>query len=269
MKTTNVISTEYIKFQETIYARYEIWHKTLSEQTIVNKEEVSGKTYPLLPQLTLNMNENDFRSFIADLLTIVKEYKPEEGRNLVKLEGLLDEETLKRWFTEAVAVNTYYFTQFAARYSLPEWLPFFAAEHAARPYLQKAAAELTDVIKDQAHTNGCPVCGEPPRLAVVNKQGKKEILCPRCHYSWGIKKISCAYCGTDNHEHIRILQVEGDERAEIHACKSCKGYTKVVYIMKLMKVPVPELLDLQFIHLDFIAQEKGFGLSESESQGTN
>lgn len=267
MKTTNVISKEYMKLQESIYALYETWHQTLASQTVVNKDEVTGKDEPLLPQLTLNINENDFHSFILELFSIIREHKPEVSDNLVKLEEQLDTVTLSKWFTEAVAVNTYYFTQFAASHNLPEWLPFFAAEHAARPYLQKAAEELKDVIADKTHTSGCPVCGEPPRLAVINKQGKKEITCPRCHYSWEVKKISCAHCGTDNHEELKILKVEDDERAEIHACMSCKGYTKVIYKMKLMRVPVPELLDLQFLHLDYIAQEKGFGLPEP--QGTN
>ena len=49
-------------------------------------------------------------------------------------------------------------------HNLPDWLPLFAAEHAARPYLQKAAAELKDPLEQKVTLDGCPVCGEPPRL---------------------------------------------------------------------------------------------------------
>ncbi len=32
MKTTNVVSKEYMKLQESIYALYETWHQTLASQ---------------------------------------------------------------------------------------------------------------------------------------------------------------------------------------------------------------------------------------------
>ena len=60
------------------------------------------------------------------------------------------------------------------------------------------------------------------------------------------------------------LKVEDDDHAEIHACKACNSYTKVIDTRKLIKVPVPELVDLQTIHLDNIAQERGYGEEESK-----
>lgn len=50
-----------------------------------------------------------------------------------------------------------------------------------------------------------------------------------------------------------MLRVEGDDSAEIHACKSCRGYTKVIDSRKLIKVPFSEILDLKRIHLDYVA----------------
>ncbi|WP_338450308.1 formate dehydrogenase accessory protein FdhE [Niallia oryzisoli] len=261
---TEIISPVYMKLQEEISALYEQWVRALSQQTVVIKEKIDGKQFPLLPQVDLQFNEKDYHSFLQDLFKAVKENKPELGEDLVKIEAKLDGETLAKWFQEAVIVNTYYFADWAEKNSVPEWLPVFAAEHAVRPYLHKASIELQDELPKQGHTGGCPCCGEPARMALINKNGKKELICPRCHSTWEQKKIACAHCGSDAQGEVMVLKLEEDERAEIYACKSCKGYTKVIDTRKLLEVPAPEILDLKTIHLDYIAQEKGYGLSEDK-----
>jgi len=264
MMKTDVISPEYMKLQEEISKLYNNWLQTILEQEVVKKEEANTRNYPNLPQLDLQINVKEYFSFIQDLIKVVGENKPELGKVLEQLLPLLNEEVLKKWIIEAVAVNSYYFTDFAKEHGLPEWLPLFIAEHAARPYIQKAAQELGETIPKEGHKGACPVCGEPSRLAFINKSGKKEITCPRCHFAWEEKKISCAHCGNEEQGQVVILRVEDDESAEIYACKTCKGYTKVIDIRKLLKVPAPELLDLQTIHLDYVAQANGYGLLEDE-----
>ena len=56
------------------------------------------------------------------------------------------------------------------------------------------------------HKGACPVCGEPSRLAVINKSGKKEMTCPRCHFAWEEKKISCAHCGTEEQGQVDCVK---------------------------------------------------------------
>ncbi|KAA9014480.1 formate dehydrogenase accessory protein FdhE [Niallia endozanthoxylica] len=260
---TEIISPEYMKLQEEITALYEKWVRALSHQTIVKKENIDGKL-PILPQADLQFNEMDYQSFLQDLFLVVKENKPEIGEDLAKMEANLDNETLSKWFHEALIVNMYYFSDWAEKNHVPDWLPIFAAEHAVRPYLHKAGLELKDELPKQGHTGSCPCCGEPARLALINKAGKKELLCPRCHSTWEQKKISCAHCGSDTQGDVIVLKLEDDERAEIYACKSCKGYTKVIDTRKLFEVPAPEILDLKTIHCDYIAQENGYGLLDKE-----
>ncbi|WP_394239343.1 formate dehydrogenase accessory protein FdhE [Niallia oryzisoli] len=261
---TEIISPEYMKLQEEISVLYTRWVGALSQQTIVEKEKLDVKQFPLLPQIDLQFNEKDYHSFLQDLFQVLKENKPELSEDLAKIEAGLDDETLTKWFHEALIVNTYYFADWAEKHLVPEWLPLYAAEHAVRPYLQKSAIELKDELPKQGHAGGCPCCGEPVRLALINKDGKKALLCPRCHTKWEQKKIACAHCGSDAQGEVVVLKLEEDERAEIYACKSCKGYTKVIDTRKMLEVPAPEILDLQTIHLDYIAQENGYGLAENE-----
>jgi FdhE protein len=192
----------------------------------------------------------------------LKELQPSLSEELNRLEATLSNNVLKHWYKEALAVNNFYFEQFAEEQKLAPWLPFFVAEHALRPYLQKAAVEMADILKGAKGHEGCPACGEPSRLAIINSNAKKEITCPRCNYSWEEKKISCAHCGNDVPKEIEILKIEKEEQSEIYVCQSCKGYTKVIDARKLMKVEAPALLDIKSIHLDYIAHENGFGVPE-------
>ncbi|WP_428910156.1 formate dehydrogenase accessory protein FdhE [Niallia sp. Krafla_26] len=262
---TNVISPEYLKLQEDISKVNKAGLERLSQQEIVIKKDSNIKGYPLLPQQELHINVRDYRSFIEDLIHIIQDNIAESAQELDKLKTVLDDECLEKWAKEAIAVNSYYFSDFAKEHDLPEWLPLFIAESAVRPFIQKATQELEEQITvEKGHKGSCPVCGEPPRLAVINKEGKKEITCPRCHFSWEEKKISCAHCGTEEPGQVIVLRVEDDDSAEIYACKSCKGYTKLIDIRKLLKVSSPEILDLKTIHLDYIAQEHGYGFIEDE-----
>src|SRR3954467_8698865 len=117
--TTNVINSAYTQLQKSIYALYDQWTETLSTKTIVKKEKVEASTYPLLPQVELQIDVKDYQIFSSDLFTVLKKNNSQLDVVLSKLEALLDNETLTKWFKEAVIVNTYYFAQYAEKNQLP------------------------------------------------------------------------------------------------------------------------------------------------------
>ncbi|MBP2243209.1 FdhE protein [Cytobacillus eiseniae] len=263
MTKTNVLDEKYEKLQNEIQSLHEKWRGEISEISLNGLEQVKEGS-PIIPQLDLSININQYQQFIEELLQLIGENNSDVTNAAEKLKELLTAEMLQTWFKEAITVNHFYFANLAEEHELPEWLPIFLAEQAVRPFLQAATVELEPTLKEMKHTHCCSSCGEPARFAILNKKGKKEQSCPRCHYAWEEKKISCAHCGSE--DELVILKVEGDESAEIHACHKCKGYTKVIDTRKMFKKESPTLLDVKSIHLDFIAQEKGFGISEDENQ---
>lgn len=78
----------------------------------------------------------------------------------------------------------------------------------------------------------------------------------------GSEKINCAHCGSEEPGKLEILKVEKDDSAEIHVCHDCNGYTKVIDVRKMIKKDSIALLDIKSIHLDFIAQENGYGMPD-------
>lgn len=259
----NVLNKEYQQLEEKIQLLREKWNLIVEKETLTDIEHVSSITsFPAIPQLKLNINVEQYHTFIQELFSMLEESQPALAMEFQKITPLLTKETLEQWFKEAIAINHFYFERFAKDNSIAEWIPFFAAEHALRPYLQKVSKELNGKLHRSESHGGCPACGEPPRIATINKQGKKDIACPRCLYTWEMKKIKCAHCGCEEPGKIEIIKVEKEESAEIYVCQECKGYTKVIDTRKLIKADSIPLLDIKTIHLDFVAQENGYGVPD-------
>lgn len=259
----NVLNKEYVEMEEQLQSLAQKWSKILEDKKLTNQQNVSSiHQFPVIPQLSLSIDPDLYHSFIQELLTLLKELQPALSEDITELERALTDEVLTQWIQEVISVNNYYFEQFATNHKIAEWIPFFTAEHAIRPFLRKSTVEIADTLQGAKAHGACPACGEPTRIAIINKQGKKMVTCPRCDYAWMEKKISCTHCGTDENGMIEILKVEGDESAEIHVCHHCKGYTKVVDSRKMIKEESAQLLDIKTIHLDYIAQENGFTIPE-------
>ncbi len=259
----NVTNKEYQLLEEKIQSLSEQWTNLIEQETVIIPEERSTfKAFPAFSQLQLQINIEQYRSFILELYSLLKEYHSGLAEDLERLEMEMTNEVLIQWIKEAIEVNDVYFENFAAEHQVAEWIPFFVAEHPLRPFLQKASIEMTEELNKAKAQGCCPACGEAPRVAIINKKGKKEITCPRCHYAWEVKKISCAHCGSEEAGKIEILRVEKDDSSEIHVCHDCQGYTKVIDVRKLIQIEAISMLDLKTIHLDIIAQENGFGLAE-------
>ena len=190
--------------------------------------------------------------------TLLIESNPELEPKLAGISNLLNEEVAIRWIDEAFSFNQLYFAHFAEENGLEEWIPQFLAESALRPYLQLTAEAVQEGIQSAVPGAGCPVCGEPARLAVLKGEGQKAMQCPRCHAHWHAKRLECSHCGNDDHKTIQFLTIEGDAASQIQVCLVCNGYIKVIDTRQYLSKPSSAMLDLNTIHLDFIAQENGY-----------
>lgn len=251
---------QYEQLEQEIDKLKQLWSEQIQAENLLAKG-VPGTIQegPLVPQLSLTIPVAQYQVFIEELLELLCEHQPGLQDEANRLVELLTEEIVQEWFQAAITLNDFYFANFAETHQLAVWLPHFVAEQAARPYLKAIASATAPTLEKMPH-HGCPACGEPPRLAVISKKGKKELACPRCEYAWEEKKISCAHCGTEDHHDLEILKLEGHESSEIHVCHSCKGYTKLIDVRKMFKKESPQVLDAKSIHLDYIAQEKGYGM---------
>lgn len=256
----SVVSKEYMNLQKDILALQENWKKSIDPQSIIPNLDAAAMSagVPAAALASINFEISLFLQWIEEINALLIKHNPELEAKLNSISTLLNEETAIRWIDEAFSFNSVYFTSFASEQDLEEWIPNFLAETALRPYLQLTAEMVQHEITHAVPGAGCPVCGEPARLAILEDEGKKVMTCPRCLAHWNDKRVECAHCGNGDHKTIQFLTVEGDASAQIQVCEKCTGYIKVIDIRQYLSKPSAAMLDLNSIYLDFVAQDQGY-----------
>lgn len=111
--------------------------------------------------------------------------------------------------------------------------------------------------EDAWYRGYCPTCGAQPAMSqlVEGATGKQRFLaCPCCRTRWRFRRIGCPHCENDVPDRIDVLEIEGDERLRIDACKECNGYVKT-YVGE-GEEPL-FLADWTTLHLDLLARDRG------------
>ncbi|WP_042345600.1 formate dehydrogenase accessory protein FdhE [Bacillus massiliigorillae] len=261
MTVDQASSHDYLQIQKDLVTMQEKWMEQINVQLVDKKYPVNA---PLLPEVEFQGDIQSYKQCLLETMEYLENQRPALKPQLSIIKEKLTEENCRKWFEAAIMMNEFYFEHFAEESEVEKWLPVFLAESTSRVYIRQAVNQLQEELSKSQVKGCCPACGEPPRLAIVGKNGGKELVCPRCYYSWKQKKISCAYCDNDDHEQIIIMKPEGQEREQIIACDCCKNYTKVIDTRVMLEKLTPEILDLTTIHLDYIAQEEGYVLGEEE-----
>lgn len=105
----------------------------------------------------------------------------------------------------------------------------------------------------------CPVCGSHPRiLALRDQTGKRYAFCSFCGFEWRIPRLLCPFCDDAGRDSLRYLSSDEEPGYRINVCDYCRNYVKVLDLRENAYEPFPPLEDLMTIHLDILAEGKGF-----------
>lgn len=250
-------NTDYLQIHKDFVQLQNNWNKNIQVSLVEKKYSVDA---PILTEVEFTGNLSEYKQCLLDAIEYLEIHKPALQEQLTIIRNSLTEDVCQKWLQAAIMMNEFYFEHYATEYKVEAWLPLFLAESTSRVYVRQAVKQLQTELTQSKVKNCCPACGEPPRLAIVGKNGSKELVCPRCHYTWNSKKIGCSHCQNDDHETLIILKPEGQETEQIVACNRCKNYTKIIDTRVSLERVAPEILDLMTIHLDYIAQEEGYSV---------
>lgn len=263
----SVVTEEYLNIQKEIIKKQAEWQQQIINSITKVGNPFKNSSLTLFAQADIDVDIEKYRTWILELTDYLSNAQPNLRNQFETVNELLSEEILKRWVEEVNSFNEYYFATFAQQHKLDEWIPQFLAEHAIRPYVRAVSKVYEEEISDRDAKGTCPCCGEPIRLALLEGNvGRKVIHCPRCYAHWNEKRLKCSHCGRDNDEKMTYLEIEGNSSMQIHTCQHCNGYVKVIDVRQLLKKQEPALLDLNTIHLDIIAQERGFGVPKTTTE---
>ncbi|XJZ27200.1 formate dehydrogenase accessory protein FdhE [Bacillota bacterium Lsc_1132] len=267
---TSVVTKEYLQLHKDMIQLQEKWKESLPLEAFqLNGDRTMIQSgVPVIAFTSFYFDFSLFLQWLDELTSLLVKNSEGLSGKLNRLNSIINEEIARRWIDEALAFNHLYFIGFAEEHQLDGWIPQFLAETLIRPYLQRIAEIAQDQVKDAIPGEGCPVCGEPVRVAQLEEEGKKVVHCPRCLAHWQESRLTCSHCGNHNHETLKFLTIEEDPASQIQVCEECYGYTKIIDTRQYLSKPSAALLDLTSIHLDFIAQENGY-YAVGEKKQTN
>jgi FdhE protein len=135
----------------------------------------------------------------------------------------------------------------------------FLIHMALKPSLSTLRESVSDELHKQSWNYGyCPLCGSSPDMAYLNDKGKRFLHCELCGVEWSFPRLTCPFCGNNEHEKLGYFASEEEEGFRVDFCKKCNCYIKTLD-MRFIESPDPlEVENLVTLHLDVLAGEQGF-----------
>jgi FdhE protein len=136
----------------------------------------------------------------------------------------------------------------------------FALIHISRPFVVKRAETFKPFTDGLLWERGyCPVCGSLPELSILReKEGRRWLKCSFCGHEWPFMRVVCPCCETREGGYAEILFVEEREHERLDLCLHCRKYVAELDLRAAAKEPALDVAGLGLLHLDVLAQQKGF-----------
>lgn len=140
-------------------------------------------------------------------------------------------------------------------------LAWTLARNALRPAWQAWYRQLAPLMQGVEWRRGyCPVCGSAATFGELQDNDQvKHLRCSQCGADWLFPRMQCMYCGNEDHKTQSYFYPDGErEQHRIEVCDQCGGYLKVSAAFSPTPVELLPVEDLATVHLDYIAQERGY-----------
>jgi FdhE protein len=227
---------------------------------------------PLLADVAFQEMVPDLAAGVKKMLAALVTAFPPLKEEKAKLVSRMDENpgAPAAWFGMVVRNEEEALTELAEEMGLePETLRF-VLEQAFRPYLQWLAQVLNrhveGIVWDQGY---CPICGAYPDTSYLKKGdaeqeflmahgGQRWLHCAMCSHEWRLRRVRCPYCGNEDAESLEYLAANETPHERLYVCHKCKKYLTCLDISELIEKPPSDLIPFELLHLDIIAQQKGF-----------
>lgn len=132
-------------------------------------------------------------------------------------------------------------------------------EFLARFMLTRIARSMAKSLAPLTWNRGyCPVCAGLPHLAILRDKGQRFLQCAHCSHEWPFSRLTCPACGHEDPENSQILFIEGHKEDSVFTCSNCQRYLITGDRSGGLGQVNADLIAMSLVHLDFIAQDKGF-----------
>ena len=227
---------------------------------------------PLLHYLDLELEVEAVHKLMLQLACRVEKFYEgrQEGNNALpstqaarRIRELLEENKLNIiWLlSSAAAGGRHLMTSASQSFGIDAGLLWILTQNALRPALRAWRRQLTPIVEGISWYKGsCFVCGADATLGEFQGNNQvKHLRCIQCGADWPFRRLQCMYCDNEDHTTLGYLYPESQrEKLRVEVCEKCKGYLKVITTFSATQPEMLPVEDLATLHLDYIAQERGY-----------
>lgn len=200
-------------------------------------------------------------SYFFHLLEVFKQLNPakhEALRKSLETHGFVFDQFLRR-LLENRPTEIHFAEEWGDKGSL---LLFFLVQ-SLKPTFEFHAANWRMQQKELSFAQGfCPFCGGLPGLAEIREEGRRVLHCPLCATEWEYPRMKCVYCQNEDQEKLTSFQIEGEVGYRVDICLNCQQYLKTIDAREREGSRDWEIEDYLTLHLDYLAQQEGYGRPE-------
>jgi FdhE protein len=148
----------------------------------------------------------------------------------------------------------------AGRLSVTEHELIFFGYAGMAPSIEICAEQLKAYLTDlpDREKGFCPICGNHPDMAFLDKDGKRHLKCCFCAHEWEIKRMGCVFCENNDNEMQQYFFSDQEKEYRVNLCDHCHNYIKLIDLRQIDRAFYPKLEQITTLHLDMQAREKGY-----------
>ncbi len=128
------------------------------------------------------------------------------------------------------------------------------------PSIKACAQQLETYLSGAAELQKgyCPICGNPPDLAILNHEGRQYLHCSFCQHEWKAERMGCVFCKNNQKDMQHYFFNEEEKEYRVKLCDHCRRFIKIVDLRQMDREFFPNLEMIATLHLDMQAKEKGY-----------
>jgi FdhE protein len=245
-------------YRELLLIQVEVSKNIPEPQLILTQDEVNGKLMKGIPVLEWDALPIDwpiYQKLFQKAASVISKHiePPVRGLKDISFEIPALQEMARAWY-EGSSLSPW-----ANTHGIAEEFLSAIVHCAIKPFLVSQAKAIVPLVKqEQWRKQYCPVCGEKPDFAFLDKEaGARWLLCSRCDTEWLFRRLECPYCGNSNQKDLAYF-TDDKGQYRLYTCKVCHAYLKAI---DLRNAPSDTLMPLERVltlDMDRQGQEKGF-----------
>lgn len=215
-----------------------------------------------------NIESKLYKELLNDIIGAILKNSPVKPAGLEKLIGIekLDEDNISFFLQKIKGKNKSQLEEillenkFNERTGVNNEIISFVLQMALIPFYSSYARDSATKIDFDLWQKGlCPVCGQIPYMAKLNRNDGERILgCRLCRAEWSFPHIECPICRNKDPEFLHYFYAGDDTIHQVFVCGNCKGYIKTTDTQLMEKDVLLDLESVVTMHLDIKAVSEGF-----------